>query len=275
MVGNSILNNCTEQDSINEIRLSLSNDREHNTVHLIVEGDDDLRFFKAFVSDNVIVYVSPKGRTPIKNIVSNFNQSQVIGICDKDYIPLPDDEHIFYYDYTCLEIMLLSDVKALKRACVILNPKCAPYSGEEIKQKVLGSIYWLSACRKYNAYNDCGIRFDGIKPNTLLDEENKIEFDALLKDLKQRNPTQDLTFLSLDALKGLCPIQVDGDYRRITQGHDAISVLNEIYIYNCEGKKPREQEIVHSIMSGFQFSETELYRVLRIYENTNNLRILQ
>lgn len=45
MVGNSILNNCTEQDYINEIRLSLSNDREHNTVHLIVEGDDDLRFF--------------------------------------------------------------------------------------------------------------------------------------------------------------------------------------------------------------------------------------
>lgn len=79
---------------------------------IIVEGEDDISFFNGKLSSNVDIRESFSGKRGVLEIVSLFSDSRVIGVCDVDYDTGTPSPQILYYDYSCLEMMLISSDSA-------------------------------------------------------------------------------------------------------------------------------------------------------------------
>lgn len=98
MGANSIRSNLSKDSIISAIRLCKSADITHKNVYLIVEGADDIRFFKSNVSEKVNLFESFSGKVGVMDIVSHFSADNVIGVCDRDYDSQDPSEPIFFYD---------------------------------------------------------------------------------------------------------------------------------------------------------------------------------
>ena len=68
MESNSIKDNLSKEDMISDILLCLGADIHRENIFLIVEGDDDIKFLRSFIADNVHIYESYDGKSGVEFI---------------------------------------------------------------------------------------------------------------------------------------------------------------------------------------------------------------
>lgn len=277
---NSIRCNLSKEDIIAEIRLTLSADFEHKKGIVVVEGEDDILFFNGKLHPDVDLRESFSGKCGVEEIVCYFSDDRVIGICDIDYDSRSTCPKMLYYDYSCLEMMLISNNS------VFSSFFYAYYQGskspQEIRQQILSNLKWLSLYRKLSSNNSWGVRFNGLSIAKAFDQNDQtIDITNLLGQIHTINPglishnREQLRLLS-EAYRGEYTLE---QYLLITQGHDFLYFFQAL----CEvskrskGKSPSVEELFRALLCSCHrenFFEFELYQNLISYQDTYGVLFL-
>lgn len=280
MGANSIRVNLSKSDIIADIRMTLAADFEHKKSILVVEGTDDLTFFRGKLSPDVEIYESFSGKSGVAEIVNAFSDKPVIGICDRDYEGAPPCERMFYYDFCCLEMMLAACPEAFASlAHTYYRGALAP---EELLLRILQQLKWLSELRQANDKNGWGIRFSGLSFFTAFNRAQEIDRANLLAQMQAQNPHLAILFNTdfLSSLERACAVPDDSAYLlRITQGHDFLYCF-QAYCHFVDPRathQPDSHQLFHSLVCAYRktdFQRTELYCALCHYEKTHAIHVL-
>jgi hypothetical protein len=272
MKANSIRSNLTKDSAISEIKLSLGADIEKKKVHVVVEGQDDIKVLRKFCETNTVIIESYSGKQGVEEIVCSkvINDHRVVGIRDKDYCNSTVGSRVFFYDKCCLEMMMLSFNETFESIyheyyCGILNP-------EQLKKTIFEELYKVSQVRKYNEEKKAGIKFTGLKYNKLVNKKGELEIATFINELEKTNPEVDFSDVK-ETLKNKA--KNDADYFDVTNGHDFLSFFK--VLCDKSRKKPiKKDEIPSSLRTSFNethFKKTELYRYINEYCGDNALSL--
>ena len=276
MESNSIKDNLSKEDMISDILLCLGADIHRENIYLLVEGEDDIKFLRPFLADNVYIYESYDGKNGVEYIVANrFEMNiQVIGIRDRDYQIAPISDKIFYYDYGCMEMMILKNDDVFRNLCAE-NYR----GGENIQQlriKMFEELKYLSVIRMYNERENWGQKIRGISVRSAWNSnEQKIDNAVILSKVNQINGG----FFKDDILREIEQEYArewkEEDFYNNTQGHDFsmlyAGICNQ---YKTKGIKYTEVEASsRCIFRQNDFKQTNLYEKLREYENLYHFKI--
>lgn len=276
---NSIRSNLNKEDIIATIKLTLSADLKKQKIVVVVEGEDDIIFLKSKFQPNVDIYESYSGKCGVKEIVTHFSDNRVIGICDRDYDQQGWCPQLFCYDFSCLEMMLISNDVVFAQLCNTY------YDGElvsnEVRFKLLSDLIWLSCCRKVSAKKGWNIRFNGISIQKAFNRETKkLDISDLISQLSKSNSG----FKEDQERLQVINIECDKDYLIeeyffITQGHDFLHYFHVfcISLYHTKQRLPGVNELFRSLVCAYRkedFMNSTLYRELSEYENRHKLTIL-
>lgn len=279
MGANSIHSNLSKEDIIADIRLTLSADFDHKKTVVVVEGEDDVVFFNGKLHPDVDVHESFSGKRGVKEIIAHFSDDRVIGICDIDYDQPSQYPQLFCYDFSCLEMMLISKDSVFRSFCYTYYH--GTLSPDEVRFKLLFDLKWLSYYRKLSVERDWNIRFNGISISAAFNKKTKmLDIPSLISQLSRINPgliedRERLQEISVECCKTY-PIE---QYFLITQGHDFLRYFQAFCesVHYTKRKLPGESELFRSLVCAYRkedFMDSTLYRSLFEYEATYGLTIL-
>ncbi len=270
MHDNSIRTNISKEDIISDIKLTKSADPNKEQVYIVVEGPDDIKFMAKFLSDNVFLYESYSGKDGVEEIVTYFNTNEVIGIRDKDYQLLKRSSFIFYYDYCCLEMMIILSDNVFQNLCTEYYQGKLVFS--DLRLKILQALKEVCIIRKYNEQKLWGINFHAIKPSKYWNSSTmSIDYVNLYNDISDiRKNGFDKSLIDSDMMISW---KYD-DYLSNTQGHDFFSIFAAV----CSTKKGISQENISAAARvGYNitdFQKTRLYKDLSSYSNKIKRKII-
>ena len=279
MASNSIRCNMSKDDITADIRMTLGADYNHQKAIVVVEGKDDITFFNGKLSDNVDIYESFSGKEGVKEIISFFSEKRVVGICDRDYTNSISDKNLIYYDYLCLEMMLVSNIETFHSFAY--NFYFGSESPEELLMRIFSGLKWLSIFRKLNSENSWEVKFNGISIAASCDDGGtNISIEKLLKRLDEINRGIISNHREyLVAVSSECREEYDiNTYLNITQGHDFIEYFHKI----ANDSSPFSRSISKDTLFGGlccayreqDFEATNLYISLKEYCDVNNVKIV-
>ena len=279
MGANSIHSNLSKDDIIADIRLTLSADFKHEKTVIVVEGEDDIVFFNGKLHPDVDIHESFSGKQGVKEIVTFFSDDRVIGICDTDYDQPSQCPQLLYYDFSCLEMMLISKDSVFRP--FFYTYYHGKFSPDEVRLQLLFDLRWLSYCRKLSAERDWYIKFNGISITAAFKQETKmLDIPILISQLSRINPgfienRERLQAISVECRKD-CPIE---QCFLITQGHDFLHYFQAFCeaVHHTKRKLPGVSELFRSLVCAYRkedFMDSTLYRSLCEYETTYGLTIL-
>ena len=276
MENNSIKENLNKDDMISDILLSMGADINKENIYLIVEGESDVKFLQSFLSNNVLLYKSYGGKIGVETIVENFKKNlEVIGIRDRDYQMTTTSSKIFYYDYSCMEMMILKNDEVFKKIC------SEYYEGEtsflQLRSKILKELKYLSIVRMYNEKENWEKRIKGISMNSAWNSiEGKINNEFILEKLNEINEgffkDEILSKIELEYERKWS----DDEFYNNTQGHDFYMLYTTICNQFKSSKKIDYSGIEASNRCCFRekdFIQTNLYQKLSEYEKQNCFKI--
>lgn len=276
MENNSITSNMGSDSIISSIKLLLGeNDTCKNGI-IVVEGDDDCKFLKKFKNENTVIYESFAGKEGVLSIIEHpvIQNCKVVGIRDRDYIEENIHDRIFFYDFSCLEMMILKSDNSHKSIC------CEHYNGSiprnDLKFKILKDLEPLSILRKENEKRNIGINFKGLNINGCYNNLifNKDKLKELLNSLQGKSGINVYGFFENEETEDRDLY----DYLKITNGHDFIASFH----HHCTLDSNRKGKGVgiDAISSAYRmsynlndFKETELFNNIKKYSEDNNLNI--
>lgn len=273
MSANSIRNNLTKENTISEIRLCRSADIKHQLTHIIVEGIDDIRFFKNNVSNTVNLYESFSGKLGVIEIVNSFEKDDVIGVCDRDYDVGGSPNNIFYYDYSSLETMMLASFDSFKKTCNVLYPHVDDIN--TIYNQIFSQIRWLSAFRKINSEKAFKMNFKCVSLFKAFDREKKeLCIPKLISQIAKANQTvfsKNTQILRLVAQEVKCFTDIKSDLL-YANGHDVIAMFH--CLCRTNNKADFDEKMIRmSLILAYNFQESALYNDLIQYANIHKLHI--
>ncbi len=275
---NSIQSNRTKEDILAEIKMSLGADFNHEKVFVVVEGTDDIQFFNKRLEDNVELCESFSGKEGVKEIVDFFSEKRVVGICDKDYEINEPSSNILFYDYSCLEMMLISNQDSFKSFA--RNFYYGDLSADDLRLKILEDIKWVSFFRKLNSINAWGVRLNGISFATAYDNVKKIvSLNSIIQQLGNHNPgVLENNRNYLVEVSSLAREEYDVEtYLNITQGHDFISYSQTLFNSYIPKKGISKETLFGGLCCAFgdaHFKLTKLYTSLKKHSEIHNIRII-
>ena len=277
MASNSIRSNLTKEDIISDITLCMGADIDRKNIYLLVEGEDDIRLLHPYISENVLIYESYDGKKGVEVIVNDrfLDNKRVIGIRDRDYQQEPTSEKIFFYDYNCMEIMLISNDDIIDNLCFEYYK--GPLLSRELRNCILNELKILSVIRKYNETKQCGIILKGLSANQGFNTETeKMDNDVIVRKVNQMNGN----FISEQILSDIYD-EVSGVWSQEqlyygTQGHDFCTLFATICNnYRKRGIKPIEvQASARCTFRWSDFVKTKLYLSVKEYSQVHSLKIL-
>lgn len=277
MGNNSIRSSLTRDDIISDIILSIGADIKRENVYVLVEGQDDISLIYPYLSENVLIYESYDGKSGVEVIVENYfaENDRVIGIRDRDYQIDAATERMFYYDYGCMEMMLVSNDD-------VFNNLCFEYYRGEMESKMLRSnllnqLCFLSTIRMYNEREQWGLVLKGISVNQAWDSEQFMVNDDIIIDKvnKMNNNFIDSHILLL--------LQNENSsawtYEKCllyTQGHDFFTLFATVCNqYKKKGIKHTDVEAsARCIFRWSDLIKTELYAKIGEYSKSQGIKIL-
>ena len=277
MASNSIRSNLTKEDIISDITLCMGADIDRKNIYLLVEGEDDIRLLHPYISENVLIYESYDGKKGVEVIVNDrfLDNKRVIGIRDRDYQQEPTSEKIFFYDYNCMEIMLISNDDIIDNLCFEYYK--GPLLSRELRNCILNELKILSVIRKYNESKQWGIILKGLSANQGFNTETeKMDNDVIVRKVNQMNGN----FISEQILSDIYD-EVSGVWSQEqlyygTQGHDFCTLFATICNnYRKRGIKPIEvQASARCTFRWSDFVKTKLYLSVKEYSQVHSLKIL-
>lgn len=276
MESNSIKDNLSREDMISDILLCLGADIHRENIYLIVEGEDDIKFLRPFLADDVYIYESYDGKSGVEFIVGErfATNLRVIGIRDRDYQIASTSNKIFYYDYGCMEMMIIRNDDVFKNLCAEY------YRGEDSIQQlridILKELKYLSVIRMYNERENWGKKLKGVSISSAWNSiEKKMDKEIILNKINQINDV----FFKDDVLQKIEQEYGrewnDEDFYNNTQGHDFFMLYAVICNqFRARGIKYTEIEAGgRCIFRDNDFLQTSLYNKLKEYENLHQFRI--
>ncbi len=277
---NSIKESLTKEDIIADIRMTLAADFNRVKSVVIVEGDDDITFFNGKLSSNVDLYESYSGKKGVEEIIDTFPDERVVGICDRDYGPVSNNPRIFYYDYCCLEMMLIANNDSFRNYCY------GYYRGKKdplrLRTELLEDLAVLSLYRKLNEQNNWGINFRGLNFSQGFDEINcKISIPSIVAQIKKINTSNSeqirIQLSAIGSEKQL--LSSESDYLLITQGHDFINSLHQICLHSTPRKNgsPPAREMYRSLVCSYRIDDlhrTIFYSQISAYQDSTSRKII-
>ena len=270
MATNSILDNLTCDDMISTIRLEIGADVNKEKTFLVVEGNDDKKFFKYLVKENVVICESYSGKKGIEEILAKFkNNERIIGIRDRDYEKRKLDNRIFFYDFCNIEMMIINDNNVFEKIC------CEYYEGKmkyfELRKNILQNLLLISTLRKKNEDEKKMWNFNGI--NYDIDENGKIVEESLFSNLQTINPTKTKEEFNFSLKK----VEKYEELLNITNGHDFIKNFIK-YCKKENGKNINEKSLLEVFRCAFNkesFKKTSLYKDIKNYQNIHKIKIIK
>lgn len=278
MESNSIKDNLSKEDMISDILLCLGADIHRENIFLLVEGEDDINFLRPFLADNVFLYEAYDGKNGVEHIVGErFSTNyRVIGIRDRDYQIMPTSDKIFYYDYGCMEMMILKNDSVFK--CLYAEYYKGEESIQQLRIDIFKSLKYLSVVRMYNEREKWGQKIRGISIGSAWDSDRKkIDNMVILNKLNEINGV----FFKDDILQ-----KIEKEYEREwteedfysnTQGHD-FTTLYAIICNQYKANGVKYTGIEASSRCTFRqndFTQTNLYKKLSEYEKLHQFRICE
>jgi len=274
---NSIKKNLDKSAIISSIKLMLATDFDKKKVFLIVEGEDDWKFFRKFVSEQVTIYQSFSGKQGVLEILENeyIEDKRVVGIQDRDYADTSPHNRIFYYDFCCLEMMLLKDKETHHSvSSEFYNGLHLP---DELRLKILKELKTISHLRLINEKDEIGIKFKGLQYGKCYDNGNLSE-DIVKRELQL---LQGKSGINIDNICSNIQQSIDtefelDDYLKITNGHDFIFGFQHHCNINVN-KGYSDSEISSGYRSSYnknKFSKTKIFNTLIEYSQENKLDIV-
>ena len=271
MATNSIKDNLTKSEIISELLLSIKGDVKKEYIHLIVEGVDDIRFFKSRVSPHVYIYESFSGKEGVFDILKNFKkEDRILGICDRDYADIPTDLNIFFYDFSCLEIMLISNEDVFKSCSDTFY--YGSLNSNELLLKILNELKWLGIFRRLSFQKKFAIKFNGLSITNAFNKSTlSLNISNLITQINSRNDNfceKNHDILN-DIEKQSRNILSKNELLYLSQGHD---FLNLFKCFCGENFKP--EVFFCSLLCCYQknhFQSTNLYSSLKKYQSEKNL----
>ena len=279
MAQNSIRDNITKEDIIAEIRLALSSDYSHSLSIVIVEGADDVVFFNGKLHHDVEIIESFSGKIGVNEIVSFFDDDRVIGICDRDYNYDEKDEKILYYDYSCLEMMMVSVDSAFNNfVYTYYQGKTPP---QQVRLMVLKDLQLLSVYRQLNAIEGWSVRFTGLSINKAFDKSKaRLNYASIIRQLYNSNPElSDIKHTHLCSIRKKC-LELSSDKQSllsITNGHDFMNYFHALCCCHNPKFKTSVADISRGLESSFRaddFKQTFLYKSIIDYQNQSGMIIV-
>lgn len=260
---NSIKSNLTKDTIISDIKLLLGADILKKDAYIVVEGDDDIKFFRKFCKDNVIIYESFSGKNGVEDIVNSeeIRNSSVIGIRDKDYCRNDKRDRIFFYDRCCLEMMIIGFDESFES--IYYEFYNGEIIAEELKKHILTELYKVSIIRKYNEECSKGINFNGLSFSNLIDNEDKLDEERFIEAIKKLNPKKSFDFIS--DMVDLKSVTLN-DLLNITNGHDFISFFKTLCDKTCKNECVNDKQINSVLRGSFN---NELLKKTTLYQNIN------
>jgi len=271
---NSIRDHLNEEDTISEIKLMLGQSKD--VVCVVVEGEDDISLFNSLLLENVEVFQSYGSCIGIDEIIKTYfpKQKRVIGIKDKDYLKKPINKRIFFCDYSCLEMMIVSLDDCFDRIYSNCYKK-SEYNSKELKLYCLKHLEILSKLRQLNFLLQWGIKFDGIKMSNCYNHDVSIMNTNIITEINKQN-SNNLDHNKLEKTQELPECIDEKDYLNITNGHDFISLFNVM----CKSKKAAFSNrtagiVLRSTFGKEEFKKTELFSNLVDYQQEKGLSIVE
>lgn len=282
---NSIYSEITKDSIINDIRMSLSSTPNNDDVFVIVEGQDDIKFLRNYVANNVEIKESFSGCKGVNEIIEELEEilptknTRFLGIRDRDYETLLDNERMFYYDYNSLEILLINSDEVLTK---IYNEY---YNGDktkfEIREHILKQLKVMSVIRKLNSENKWGLRLNGVSidkaydgnSDTLSIENIISQINGMNNNFFEDDEKSKLVEQGLEEMNSISSLLMS------TRGHDAVHLFKCICNskkLTAKSKEVNADDIGSSMRCSYpimELKETDLYKEIKFYENKNDIKI--
>ena len=270
-MADSIRKCLDEADTVSELKLLLSASKDKTFV--VLEGDDDIRLFKSLLGCKVGLVQSYQSKIGVEKMIQvHFpREKHVIGIRDKDYQQKPLSNRIFYCDFCCLEMMVIANDEVLER---VYNSYCNTVIGATVlRLTCLRHLELLSELRCLNEREKWNVKFDGINPQVLYDEDQSAMDENVIRYLNSCNPDNTISDERYSAVKKQFPIKnSENELLYIANGHDFTSIFH--YLGKIKESKIVIGKALRSSFGKNEFKKTQLYRKLLEYQQKNKIAIL-
>lgn len=270
MSSNSVFDAVTSDSIANEIIMTLN--AKPNTPIIVVEGIDDINLLKTIKSEQTIILESSKGKSGVFEIIEKCQRvidKNLIGICDRDFDVQknPEQENIFYYDYSCLEMMVFSNDGVYKKVLDQIDIDI----DENSRCKVLHRFESMTILRKCNFENGSGLNFKGVTLSKFSSSgERENSMDELIKMVDSCTPKVDFNKKEKIYAKAKLNIgedRTEDELLNLTQGHDFIETLRDLN--NKSTRKKVSEDTIRRIMNSAYtlsaFMKTNLYLLITDY----------
>lgn len=291
---NSILAATDGTETISYISLMLSSNND--CLFIIVEGDDDIDFFRKFSLQHVDIQKAKKGGwSQVYEVVSHFSNDRVIGIRDADFASLLSEnlpDRIFCSDYHDIELMMLSS-SAWNRLCdeYYHADTCTL---NELKEKLLLALEQVSLTKFINYIENIKLCFRAVNIiNHFNSTDISISLTSYVEELnnKSSNKVRSISsdeVLSFDAIS----IKIENEkyfphfallYKRwkivflhhLINGHDFIKCFASHVTETRRRHGGVGADVIgRSLRTAYtreDFRKTKLWKGIRKYSNDKNL----
>ena len=168
---NSIREVLNKDDIISSIKLL-----RNSKFILIVEGQDDILFFKKFIENNQVeIYESFSGKIGVFEIINSkdLKGHNLIGVVDKDYSQ-ENNKNIYYYDHSCLEMMLFKEKEIFLKICIEHYKEQNNISSDKLYLHIFEILFYFSILRKRNFEKKYELNLKMISLSKYFDPENNL-----------------------------------------------------------------------------------------------------
>jgi hypothetical protein len=272
----SVKNSVDENSKITEIRLSWRSEIGANKLWVMVEGQDDHKFYRRFFNDNVEVSYCcgakiGNGKIALEKVVEVLRKesNNIIGIRDADFMRLSDidsPKNIFLTDFHDLEMTIIKNNDALNSAfCEHLmeNHK------DSIIDTVLKNAKYLGYIRWYNEINNCELNFKGLKFGYFYKDNNlNIVIQELIDKINERSLNKKGQ-ITIEIMEDFIKNHEVKDLFHLINGHDVVSLIS----LHINGVTPKGFESsLRLAFSRQHFEGLELYSEIKRFGDANNFK---
>ena len=244
---------------------------------LILEGDNDAKFFHRFVEDSEMEIIPAWGKANVLDAIeileSHGGVQGFMGIVDADFGhvdgSLPTSRNIVVTDDHDVEMMIVK-TKAFSAVLRELGSraKVRNFPGGErgIRDALMQEALIVGHLRHLSVTDDLRLRFEGLDFDKIVDRNSlKMDMDEMIERVfaLTRNPQLERAEIR-DGLSELVEDATDDPYQ-ICCGHDFIAILG-IGLRKVVGSKPRAEtspkELGKALRLAYEsadFRQTKLY----------------
>ncbi len=259
----------------------------YNGPVLLVEGANDVKFFRKFVEDSEMIIISAESKENVLDAVekleSNGTVQGFLGIVDADFghvdCSLPTSQNVLVTDDHDVEMMIIK-TKAFDEVLRELGSKCKirnfPDREQGIRDTLMQKAVVVGHLRHLSVTDDLHLRFEGLRfEGGFVDRKLNLDIDEMIRRVFELKRIPNIREEDIkNKLSEIIKYDNEDPYQ-ICCGHDFIAIFR-IALRNVIGSKSGQTtnpEVLESILrlayDSEDFQQTNLYSEAKRWSNRN------